>query len=132
MPGADPGEGYVNTNQQLFGSTKAPTPPMATNTGFVTNFASAIAYDTANHYGIDRRHHGRRTSWASSRPSALPVLSGLAKGFAVCDHWYGSVPTETMPEPGVRLRGDQPGAHGRRHQVVHGAEHLRADDRRTT
>ena len=22
MPGADPGEGYVNTNQQLFGSTK--------------------------------------------------------------------------------------------------------------
>jgi phospholipase C len=25
------------------------------------------------------------------------VLSGLARGFAVCDHWYGSVPTETLP-----------------------------------
>src|ERR1700735_3761878 len=51
QPGADPGAGYVNTNVQLYGTTTAPpdgTP--ATNSGFVTNFASAIAYDTANHY----------------------------------------------------------------------------------
>jgi phospholipase C len=27
----------------------------------------------------------------------LPILSGLARGFAVCDHWYGSAPTETLP-----------------------------------
>src|SRR5579863_3865879 len=39
MPGADPGEGYANTNAQLFGSGTAPSPPVATNTGFVTNFA---------------------------------------------------------------------------------------------
>jgi phospholipase C len=30
-------------------------------------------------------------------PGTLPVLSGLARGFAVCDQWYGSVPTETLP-----------------------------------
>jgi phospholipase C len=30
-------------------------------------------------------------------PVLLPVLSGLARGFAVCDHWYGSAPTETLP-----------------------------------
>jgi phospholipase C len=31
-------------------------------------------------------------------PSAmLPVLSGLARAFAVCDHWFGSAPTETLP-----------------------------------
>jgi phospholipase C len=30
-------------------------------------------------------------------PAALPVLSGLARGFAVCDHWYSSAPTETFP-----------------------------------
>ena len=45
MPGADPGEGYANTNEQLFGSGKPPSPPTATNTGFVTNFADAISYD---------------------------------------------------------------------------------------
>src|SRR5579859_5368117 len=30
MPGADPGEGYSNTNAQLFGSGKPPVPPTAT------------------------------------------------------------------------------------------------------
>jgi len=30
-------------------------------------------------------------------PEMLPVLSGLARGYAVCDQWFSSVPTETMP-----------------------------------
>ena len=27
----------------------------------------------------------------------LPVLSALARAYAVCDHWYCSAPTETLP-----------------------------------
>ena len=96
MPGADPGEGYSNTNQQLFGSGKPPTPPAANNSGFVTNFADAISYD---------QRSGRNAQAGTTAsdimgvfpPVALPVLSGLAQGFAVCDHWYSSVPTETFP-----------------------------------
>src|ERR1700744_4748108 len=34
MPGADPGEGYSATNSQLFGTTTAPSPAIATNQGF--------------------------------------------------------------------------------------------------
>jgi phospholipase C len=30
-------------------------------------------------------------------PDTLPVLSALAKGYAVCDQWFASAPTETMP-----------------------------------
>jgi phospholipase C len=30
-------------------------------------------------------------------PEMLPVLSGLARGYAVCDHWFASLPTETLP-----------------------------------
>ncbi len=30
-------------------------------------------------------------------PQTLPILSSLATGYAVCDHWYESVPTETFP-----------------------------------
>jgi phospholipase C len=30
-------------------------------------------------------------------PATLPVLSKLATGYAVCDHWYASAPTETFP-----------------------------------
>jgi phospholipase C len=96
MPGADPGEGYANTNSQLFGQGSPPTPPIATNTGYVTNFAAAIQWDGEN----------KRTVLPGTvasdimgvfPPSALPILSGLARGFAVCDHWYSSVPTETFP-----------------------------------
>ena len=30
-------------------------------------------------------------------PESLPVINGLAKAYAVCDHWYSSVPTQTFP-----------------------------------
>jgi phospholipase C len=96
MPGANPGEGYVNTNAQLFGTTTEPVPAVAANAGFVTNFDAAIAYDKAHHYKLEA---GTTASdiMGIFPPSALPVLSGLAKGFAVCDHWFSSAPTETMP-----------------------------------
>ena len=96
MPGADPGEGYANTNSQLFGSGTAPVPPVATNQGFVTNFDATIAWD---------QRAGRSVLPGTTAsdimgiftPQALPVMSGLARGFAVCDHWFSSVPTETFP-----------------------------------
>ncbi|HEX4809834.1 MAG TPA: alkaline phosphatase family protein [Bryobacteraceae bacterium] len=96
MPGADPGEGYTATNSQLFGSTTAPKPPVATNKGFVTDFSYTLGWES---------NEGRSIiagTTASSimgvfPPKMLPVLSGLASGFAVCDYWFGSVPTETLP-----------------------------------
>jgi hypothetical protein len=39
MPAANPGEGYSATSSQLFGTTTTPTPPQATNQGFVTDLA---------------------------------------------------------------------------------------------
>jgi phospholipase C len=96
MPGADPGEGYANTNSQLFGSGTAPVPPVPTNSGFVTNFNATIAWDQRAGRSVETG-----TTAASIMgiftPEALPVLSGLARGFAVCDHWHSSVPTETFP-----------------------------------
>ncbi len=96
MPGADPGEGYANTNVQLFDSGSPPDPPVATNTGFVTNFADAIGYDQRSGRSVQA---GTTPSAVMGvfPPAALPVLSGLAAGFAVCDYWYSSVPTETFP-----------------------------------
>ena len=45
MPGTDPGEGYAATNSQLFGSVNAPTPPVATNQGFVKDFSSTLGWE---------------------------------------------------------------------------------------
>ncbi len=108
MPGADPGEGYANTNSQLFGSGTAPVPPVATNSGFVTNFAASIAYDQRSGRSVNA---GTTASdiMGVFTPATLPILSGLARGFAVCDHWYSSVPTETFPNRAFACAGTSQG-----------------------
>ncbi len=85
-----------------------PAPPVATNSGFVSNFDAAIAYDQRS----GRTVIGGTTAaniMGIFPPSALPVLSGLAKGFAVCDHWYSSVPTETFPNRAFACAGTSQG-----------------------
>lgn len=96
MPGADPGEGYKATNSQLFGSTTAPSPPLATNQGFVGDFAYTLGWETKEKWSI-LPGTVAGDIMGMHTPQTLPVLSALARGFAVCDHWYGSVPTETLP-----------------------------------
>lgn len=96
MPGADPGEGYTATNSQLFGSNTAPTPPVATNQGFVTNFSYTLGWESTEGYSIVAGTTANDIMGVFS-PAMLPVLSGLARGFAVCDHWFSSAPTETLP-----------------------------------
>ena len=100
MPGADPGEGYMATNDQLYGNNNGPASAgqAATCQGFVTNFGYTIGWESKE-----------RGSWpivpgttegdimGCFTPEALPVLSALAKGYAVCDQWFASVPTETLP-----------------------------------
>lgn len=94
-PGADPGEGFAATNTQLFGNANPPAGTAATNRGFVTDFATTLTGTDAH-----RRNIPGTTPSDIMRiftPELLPVLSGLARGFAVCDHWFSSVPTETFP-----------------------------------
>jgi phospholipase C len=83
-PGANPGEGFLATNVQLFGTTSPPAGVSATNTGFVTDFAATLK-------GIDAHRPIIPGITASDimeifTPELVPVLSGLARGFAVCDH----------------------------------------------
>jgi phospholipase C len=96
MPGADPGEGYTATNSQLFGTTTAPTPPVATNNGFVTDFSYTLGWESQEGWSIIAGTTANDIMGVFP-PTMLPVLSGLARGFAVCDYWFGSVPTETLP-----------------------------------
>jgi phospholipase C len=42
-------------------------------------------------------------------PETLPILSALAKGYAVCDHWYCSAPTETLPNRAFTHMGTSQG-----------------------
>jgi phospholipase C len=109
MPGADPGEGYAATNSQLWGSVTAPasgTP--ATMLGFVTDFAYTIGWEAKENWTLVP---GTTADWIMGcfAPETLPVLSALATGYAVCDQWYASAPTETLPNRAFALAGTSQG-----------------------
>lgn len=97
MPGADPGEGFQNTNYQLF-STDDPAPgQQPTNDGFVVNFHAAIDYDLSHHFGDTLPNTAATQVMGMYAPETLPVMSALARGYAVCDRWFASLPTQTVP-----------------------------------
>jgi phospholipase C len=97
MPGADPGEGYAATNNQLYGSTAPPAAgAVAPITGFVTDYQSAIANNNSKHWYVVPGTTPEMIMGCYTQQT-LPVLHALAKGYAVCDHWFGSAPTMTMP-----------------------------------
>ncbi|MBV8788665.1 MAG: hypothetical protein JOZ00_18510 [Mycobacterium sp.] len=103
-PLANPAEGFTATNEQLFSCPKAPASGKATNNGFVTSFASAL---TKPAHPLDPKLVGAQPSsiMGMYSPETLPVLSGLAKGFAVCDRWFASVPTQTFPNRAFAVAG---------------------------
>jgi phospholipase C len=110
MPGADPGEGYMATNDQLFGSDTVPpggtVPGMA---GFVQNFGYTLGWQSRE--GGWSIVPGTTASdiMGCFTPDALPVLSSLARGYAVCDHWFAAAPTETLPNRAFACAGTSQG-----------------------
>lgn len=91
---ADPGHEFVDVREQLCGhggsySTPTPQPgetdPNINNIGFVTSFAGKYPK-------VDLS-----TPMKVFGPEQLPVLTALAREFAVCDHWFSSIPGPTWP-----------------------------------
>jgi phospholipase C len=96
LPAPDPGEGYKDTNAQLFENYTINNlyPPVPTNMGFVNNYNNAMLYGT---YTFGSTPTDPRDIMVCYTPEQTPALSTLAKKFAVCDHWYCSVPSQTLP-----------------------------------
>jgi phospholipase C len=104
FPLANPAEGYFATNDQLFSSDTPPASGQAANDGFVTSFAKELQ---APAHPLDPKLVGAEPASIMGMYAAdtLPVLSGLAKGFAVCDGWFASVPTQTFPNRAFAVAG---------------------------
>lgn len=77
-------------------------------TGFVTDFAQAIEDNQAKGWYV---FAGTGESWIMGchTPQTLPVLSALARGFAVCDHWFCSAPAMTLPNRAFACAGTSQG-----------------------
>ena len=98
MPGADPGEGFAAMNDQLYGSITAPaSQPAVSNQGFVKDFAYTLGWQAKETGWTILPGTVEANIMGCYDPTMVPVLSALAQGFAVCDRWFCSVPTETLP-----------------------------------
>jgi phospholipase C len=96
LPRPDPGEGYADTTHQLFQRYQvgAQFPPTPINTGFVQNYQNAMLYGA---YVFGDAPTDPRRIMTCYTPEQTPVLSALARGFAVCDHYHCPVPSQTLP-----------------------------------
>jgi phospholipase C len=83
----DPGHLFPDVNVQLFGVDPTPAGALATNQGFVKSYAAHVKNDPSK--------AGRVMKCFS--PERIPVLTGLAQQFAVCDRWFSSLPGPTLP-----------------------------------
>jgi phospholipase C len=111
-PDPDPGEEFPHINTQLYGTVlpsgnrfrridqmtapyNAPPAPAGapTMTGFVQDYVNSYRVEMGAWPGYDQYSQ----IMGCYTPEQLPVLSGLARGFACFDHWFCEVPSETYP-----------------------------------
>lgn len=85
MPDPDPEEDFPNVNYQLFGPEAPSRDPKWPNLGFAINYARV----TGANLPLEIMQ--------PFSPDQLPVLSALARNFAICDAWFSSVPSDTWP-----------------------------------
>jgi phospholipase C len=111
MPGADPGEGYMATNDQLFGSESAPANSslVPSNDGFIKDFTYTLGWQSREGGWSILPGTTGQDIMGCFAPETLPVLSGLASGYAVCDQWFSAVPTETLPNRAFACAGTSQG-----------------------
>lgn len=81
----DPAHDFVNVNVQIFGNKDAiASGPLMR--GFVRDYAD-----------VSKNPSKGPNVMKCFTPATLPVLSRLAQEYAICDHWFSSVPGSTIP-----------------------------------
>ena len=108
-PDPDPGEEYYHINTQLFGEVipaqnrekpfnkkpynlPSPTPATASMNGFVTDYVN----NAAALLGRAPTYDEYKIIMDCFTPDQVPVISTLAREYAVCDHYHCSVPSQTF------------------------------------
>lgn len=111
QPYPDPGEDYPHVNTQIFNCINAdysnnppynlPSPvPVPAMNGFVTdyirNYLNSEIASNAPIPPLDEFFDTYKVIMECYDQAELSVLSGLAREFAVFDHWFCAVPSETI------------------------------------
>ncbi|CAH9052332.1 hypothetical protein PSECIP111854_00945 [Pseudoalteromonas sp. CIP111854] len=122
VPSNSPGEDYDNVQKQLFYINKPETEDSETDKdGDLANYVTMGGYFAAyiKKLSGDEEHPSPLTEqditffaphiMQTYSAHQLPVLNGLARHYAVCDHWFSSVPSQTNPNRAFSLTGTSQG-----------------------
>jgi phospholipase C len=82
----DPAHEFPDINVQIFGNSEGNDTGQPKMQGFVQNYATHSG-NAAHGENVMKCFHA----------GSLPVLSTLARQYAICDHWFSSVPASTIP-----------------------------------
>jgi phospholipase C len=88
-PDPDPGELFTDMNMQIFGVSPTPTPATPTMSGFVRSYLAQTTEPPGSYAANSVMHY--------FSPEQVPVISRLARQFAVSDRWHASAPCQTWP-----------------------------------
>jgi phospholipase C len=83
----DPGHDFDDVTMQLYGTGTPGPGAIPDMSGFVRSYAKRCNGDVAASHRIMKCFD----------PARLPVLTTLARQYAVCDHWFSSLPGPTLP-----------------------------------
>jgi phospholipase C len=94
IPDPDPGELWTDINFQIYGTANVPSPsppqpPLPPMSGFVENYLAQAATAPGT--------YGPKSIMHYFVPTQVPVISTLAKQFAVSDRWFAAAPCQTWP-----------------------------------
>jgi phospholipase C len=98
IPTPDPHEEFEHVTAQIFGTSSPGVGAQATMKGFLQNYSSTDA-GAASAGQIMQTYD----------PDTANVINDLARSFAVCDHWFASVPSQTWPNRGFMHTGSSDG-----------------------
>jgi phospholipase C len=98
IPTPDPQEEFGDVTFQIFGTRTPGAGDQANMSGFLQNYATTAA-------GVA----SARQIMQTFGPNEANVINDLARNFAVCDHWFASVPSQTWPNRGFAHTGSSDG-----------------------
>ena len=86
IPDPDPQETFNHVTYQLYGPEGPSPSPKWPMQGFIVDYKT-----------LDDPPPNPDSIMQTYTPSQVPVLSALARGYAISDEWFCSVPTQTLP-----------------------------------
>lgn len=85
VPTPDPQELFDRMKVQMFQTSDPPPGQAPTMRGFVQDYATVEG------------NRSPETIMECFAPEQVPVISALARNYAICDRWFASVPCQTWP-----------------------------------